>query len=105
MISCDVHHIDEDKTNNDPMNLNLVHHSCHIGYHHRNKVVTEETRQRQSGSQKARDPKTRKRGNEHPARVNGSYLKRGDDHWTRTPEGRAKLKEIWKQRKAQRKAA
>ena len=45
-----IHHVDEDRLNNRPENLQLVHRACHQAHHHRGKLVSEETRRRMAAA-------------------------------------------------------
>lgn len=49
-----VHHVDEDRLNNVPSNLTIVHQGCHQTHHHRGKAVSEETRDRQRAASTGR---------------------------------------------------
>lgn len=41
-----IHHLDEDRSNNDPVNLALMHHGCHTSEHKLGVAHSEEHRQR-----------------------------------------------------------
>lgn len=46
VINLLVHHIDEDRTNNDPSNLTAMHRACHMSLHLRGKPKTPEHREK-----------------------------------------------------------
>lgn len=45
-----VHHKDENVDNNDPSNLEIMHHGCHSSYHHTGRQPSAETRAKMSMS-------------------------------------------------------
>ncbi len=45
-----IHHVDEDKTNNDPTNLQLMHRTCHLSHHKAGGTMSIEARQKISAS-------------------------------------------------------
>lgn len=45
-----IHHIDEDKWNNDPSNLTIMHSECHAAHHNTGKKHSVETRRQMSES-------------------------------------------------------
>lgn len=49
-----VHHVDEDKGNNDPTNIVAIHHPCHMKLHHTGKHVSEETRRKLADAQRGK---------------------------------------------------
>lgn len=49
-----VHHIDEDRMNNDPSNLMVAHNTCHVRHHMTGKVFTDEHLAHLSASKKGR---------------------------------------------------
>lgn len=106
MYVINVHHLDGDHGNNSPDNLVIMCQPCHASHHHKGKIVSQETKDRQSRAHLGK-----KRSPEAVAKTAAAHrgMKRSDETKRKmaeaqkgkvlTEEHRRKIQESWERRR------